>query len=116
MKTWKKWIPVIGLGVVALTACGSGASYRAGTYEGSGVGYNQQEKIRLSVTVAEDGSLYEIKILEQNETPEIGGKALDTLIEEVLRTNSPQVDAVSNATRTTEGFREALNEALEQAK
>lgn len=99
-----------------LMACGSSGKYKTGTFEGSGRGHSKEDPIKLSVTIDESGSIYEIKILDHAETEEIGGKALRTLADEAKRKNSADVDTVSGATRTSEGFRQALKEALGRAK
>ena len=101
---------------VVLVGCGGKSTYKPGTYEGSGKGYTEENPIRLSVTIGEDGAIYEIRVLEHKETEKIGGKALEQLIEDAKKNNTADVDSVSGATRTSEGFRAALREALEQAK
>nr|WP_072515151.1 FMN-binding protein [Ndongobacter massiliensis] len=103
------------LSALLLIGCGSKKEYAAGTYEGSGVGYNDQTPIKLSVTIAEDHSIYEIKVLEQQETETIGAKALETLCTAATEKNTAEVDTVSGATKTSAGFREALEDALGKA-
>ena len=66
------------------------------------------------MTVA-DSKIVNIEILEQNETPAIGGKALETLLEEAKAVGSAEIDGVSGATATTNAFVKALNDALTQA-
>lgn len=100
-----------------LTACGGGAGSRTpGTYVGEGRGYNRDKPIRLSVTIDESGAIYELKILSHKETEEIGGKALESLVTAAKEKNSADLDTISNATRTSEGFRQALEAALKQAE
>lgn len=103
--------------VLLISACGSSSSgYQAGTYEGVGRGYSDEGDIRLSVTIAEDGEIYEIKVLDSQETANIGGRALESLIEQAIKTNGETIDTISGATRTTEGFRDALSSALKQSE
>ena len=78
--------------------------------EGNGIG----GPVRVKVTVA-DSKIVNIEILEQNETPAIGGKALETLLEEAKAVGSAEIDGVSGATATTNAFVKALNDALTQA-
>jgi len=115
MNKWGKGIAAAAL-LIGLTACGSGDRYTAGTYEGKGKGYSAATSIRLSVTIGEDGAMHEIKVLEADETRDIGGKAIDKLISSAVAKNSAEVDTITGATRTSEGFREALKAALEQAQ
>lgn len=98
-----------------LTSCGSDHKLKAGTYEATGQGNAKETPIRLSVTIDESGKIYEMKILEHQETPQIGGKALDKLVEQATKENTADVDTISGATRTSEGFRDALRSALAQA-
>lgn len=103
--------------LVLLSSCGIGEQKpQAGTYVGEGRGYNKDTPIRLSVTIDESGAIYDLKILSHKETEEIGGKALDDLVEVAKEKNTADLDTVSGATRTSEGFRQALDRALEQAK
>lgn len=100
---------------VILTSCGTEKTRKAGTYEATGQGNAKETPIRLSVTIDESGKIYEMKILEHQETPQIGGKALDKLVEQATKENTAEVDTISGATRTSEGFRDALRAALAQA-
>lgn len=117
MKTRKK--PILSLLLIVcllvITACG-GPKFQAGTYEGQGKGISKETPIRISVSIDEDGEIYEVNILEEDETPDLGGKALDDLVQQVEEEKKETVDTVSGATRTSEGFQEALNEALDQAR
>lgn len=111
----KKLVWALSLGLLLLVGCSQDVSYNPGTYEGVGRGYSD-ENLRISVTIAEDGDIYEIRVLESGETEDIGGRALDTLVQDALASNGQEADTVSGATRTSEGFREALDDALDQAK
>lgn len=115
MKKFKYLIAALIL-CFLISACGSKGKYKTGTYEGSARGHSREMPIKLSVTIDESGAIYEIKILEHSETDEIGGKALKTLADEAKSKNTSDVDTVSGATRTSEGFRQALKGALEKAK
>lgn len=106
---------VFVLSILALAGCGKEVKLNPGTYEGVGKGYNAQQEIRLSVTIAEDGKIYDIKVLSSAETEHIGERALNQLIATVKEENKTEIDNISGATRTTEGFREALNDALQKA-
>ncbi len=108
---------VIGTGLFVFASCGiSSNSLKPGTYEGSGQGYDRETPIRLTVTIDETGSVYDCRILQHKETAEIGGKALDQLRQEAINKNGEKVDTVSGATRTSEGFRQAIKAALDAAR
>ncbi len=108
--------------VLILSACSFFTpKYKEGVYEGQALGYNKDKKpIRLSVAIDSKGKIRDITILEHNETDKIGGEALKVLIKEVLNSQDSiqdlEIDDVSNATQTSDGFKKALNDALEKAK
>jgi RnfABCDGE-type electron transport complex D subunit len=79
-----------------------------GVYRGSGQGRNGV--VTLDVTV-EGGRITAIAVVESQETPDIGGKALEQLIPAVVEAQGP-VDAVSGATLTSKAFDEAVRDAL----
>lgn len=58
-----------------------------------------------------DGKISAVRVIEANETPGIGTKALERLPEEAVRTNG-KADTVSGATVTSDAFRAALEDAL----
>lgn len=112
----KKLIIVVAslIMAISLTACGS--SYNEGTYEGEGQGYNQTDKIKVKVTVDADGKISAVDVVSHNETEEIGGAALDTVKAQAVEKNSAEVDNITGATMTVDGFKQAMNAALETAK
>ncbi len=82
-----------------------------GVYKG--VGNGRGGDISIEVTI-EDDIIRDIKVLSQNET---GGldTAIDTLSEEIIAKNTLDVDTVSGATVTSNGFIEAVTAALKTA-
>ncbi len=82
-----------------------------GTYQG--VGEGKGGDISIEVTI-EDDVITAINVLEQNETEGLD-QAIDTLTEEILRTNSLDVDTVAGASVTSNGFVEAVTAALATA-
>jgi fumarate reductase flavoprotein subunit len=89
------------------------AVYEPGHWQGIGEGYNGAIVVSVETDSA---SIIDIKVLEQNEDAMIGGDALRALKEYVLDTDSTDVDAVSGATQTSEGFLNAVNNALSNAR
>ncbi|MBC2856260.1 MAG: FMN-binding protein [Cetobacterium sp.] len=86
-------------------------------YEGTGEGYN--DKITVKIT-AKRNSKNEVRILKveaiNEDTPAIAGPALEKLISQTLAKQSYEVDAVSGATYTSEGYKEGLKKAVESVK
>jgi succinate dehydrogenase/fumarate reductase flavoprotein subunit len=62
-----------------------------------------------------NGTITSIEVISANETPEIGGKALEQLPEMVIAANSTDIDAVSGATITSKSFFAAVENAIAQA-
>ena len=85
------------------------AVFTPGTYEGTGTGYGGE--IKVSVTVDET-SITGIEVVEQTETESVGGAALPTLVDRVLSAQSANIDVVSGATYTSDGFLTAVREAI----
>ncbi len=92
----------------------SDAVYKDGTYTGKGssaIG----GKIEVSVTVS-GGKVASIQVLSHNESKDIGAKALDSLIGQAVSANGYQIDGISGATATSNGFAAAVQDALAQAQ
>ena len=87
--------------------------YNDGEYTGVGVGRNGE--IKLKVTVA-DGKVAAVEVLNHAESSDIGGAAMDKLCAQAVASNSAAIDGASGATMTSDGFRQALEAALAQAK
>lgn len=86
--------------------------YKDGTYIGTGYGY--RPGLEVSVTVSKD-KITSIEVLSNNETPRFGYRAINTVPQEIISAQSTNVDAVSGATRTSEGIIMAVETALSQA-
>ena len=70
--------------------------------------------IVVKVTYA-DGAIQNVEVLENNETPSRGGEALKVLPAAVVEAGSTQVDAVTGATITSNGFFAAVEDAIAKA-
>lgn len=99
---------IIGMLPVQVNA----AEYRDNTYRGTGKGLKGD--ITLDVTI-KDGKITEIKEVSQSETPSYWEKAM-SLLDTILEKQTTEVDAVSGATRSSNGIKEAVNSALAQAE
>ena len=68
----------------------------------------------VTVTIA-DGKIAAIASEGSQETPELGGKAIDILTEAMIENNTSGVDSVSGATVTSAMFKRAVSAALDEA-
>ncbi|MCX8721886.1 MULTISPECIES: FAD-binding protein [unclassified Lactobacillus] len=67
----------------------------------------------IKVCVTTDGNkIKDIEIIEQNESEDIGKKALKVIPQEIIKANSTQVDVVTGATRTSHAIQDAVSKAL----
>ncbi len=87
-------------------------SFTPGTYTGSGKGYGGQVQAR--VTFSETG-ITDIRVGQQRETAHVGDVALQTLPAKLIAANGLNVDAVSGATMSSFGLKEAVLNAADQA-
>lgn len=86
--------------------------YKDGTYTGEGVGF--RPGMQVSVTV-KNGNISNIEITSNNDTPGYFDQASSTIPSEIIKAQSTSVDAVSGATRSSNGIMEAVQNALETA-
>ena len=84
-----------------------------GTYEGTAQGYRGVIHVRLRI---DNGFMTEVEILDSREDRFVGGAAIDDLVELALLYNTADLDAISGATESSEGFLAALSSALESAR
>jgi electron transport complex protein RnfG len=83
-----------------------------GEYQGEGSGLFGP--IRVLVTV-KSGRVESVRVLAHQDTPEYANPAFVELAKAVIREQDPEVDAVSGATGSSEGFVSAVIDALEKA-
>lgn len=87
-------------------------AFTAGTYTGSGEGYNGP--VEVSVTF-DDKAVTAIEVTSSKETEHVGDIAFDILIPDMIKANGTGVDAVSGATFSSRALKEAVNAAAEEA-
>ena len=119
------------LTVFALTACGSqsapqattaattaaattaaaeaSSEAKAETLKGEADGFGGTVTAELTVT---DGTITDVVLTGDKETPTVGGAALETLKEQVLSANGPEIDGVSGATVTSTAVKNAVSKAM----
>ena len=109
--------------IIALMICGCQSTsnedttqqsqYKDGTYTTTAIGYGGSFQVD---TIIKDDKIEDIIVKENNETPSIGGVAIEQMISEMKKENKYDVDTISGATKTSQGLKEAVKEAFEQAK
>ena len=87
--------------------------YTPGTYEGSAKGFGGQVTVSITVDAA---SVTAVTSEGPDETANIGGAALADLDKQALEKQSADIDGVSGATVTSDGYKEALAMAIALAK
>ncbi|MBE5996795.1 MAG: flavocytochrome c [Lachnospiraceae bacterium] len=102
------------------TSSGSGASapdasgeYLPGTYTYESIGFGGP--VEVAVTVGESGGVTDVKITGDSETPDVGGKAIPQLAEQILTAQSAEVDGVSGASVTSQAVKDAASKAFMEA-
>ena len=104
---------LLGVLVFLLAACLSSAwFYEPGVYEGTGKGFNGPIRVRLTLSRA---GIEDIELLENDEYA-FAVSAMEDLLELALEYNTTNLDAISSATITSEGFLSALDDALQRAR
>ena len=82
---------------------------------GKGTGTGYKDDIKVSVET-DNGKIVAIKVLEINETKRIAEPAIKKLTEEIMAQQKVDVDNVAGATYTSLGFKEAVQNAKDNAK
>lgn len=89
-------------------------TYTDGTYTASAQGCLSE--VGVTVTITTGGKVTNVVIDASGETPELGGKAAETLSASLLAAGSTVgVDAVSGSTMTSDAVFAAMNDCLAQA-
>ena len=103
------------LGLILATALAGAVSaqetYTPGTYTGEATGMGT---LKAEVTVGETG-IESVVIDGPEETPTIGGAALEELTTQVMDSQGAEIDGVAGATITSEAVRVAVGKALAEA-
>jgi uncharacterized protein with FMN-binding domain/succinate dehydrogenase/fumarate reductase flavoprotein subunit len=88
---------------------------KPGTYEAEGSGYSWIGNLKMSVTVDET-TITDISVVDKNrESTTIFNSVIEYLIPRILENQSLAVDAITGATASSNGVKQAVRGALEQA-
>lgn len=88
-------------------------NYVDGTYTGTGKGNGGEITVEV---IVEGGNVTNVTLVSHSETPGIYEAAEKGVINNIIRTQSADVDTVTGATNSSNGIKEAVANALEQAK
>lgn len=87
--------------------------YNDGTYTTTANGYGGEFQVE---TIMKDDKIDDILVKEHNETPSIGGVAIEQMIKNMKAENKGDVDVISGATKTSQALKDAVLNALNKAK
>ena len=103
------------LSVVVVASCMPGGAHREqltdGTFEGLGAGRNGMIKIAVDV---KNHRIDAARVLAQSESP-FAQSGIDDMINRIIEAQSADVDAISGATLTTNGVKEAMKMAIDKS-
>jgi urocanate reductase len=97
------------LALLALCAAATAAPVTA-----DGVGLGKHGEIAVRVTF-DGGRITDVKVLKNHENPILAGKVFTEMKDEIVKTNSLGVPAISGATISSEGLRAAVADAAKKA-
>ena len=92
---------------LSLAACAK--KVETTTVEGEAEGYGGTIKAKVTL---EGDKIVGLELTGDKETPAVGGEALKTLQDEIVKAGTYEVDAVAGATWTSNGVFAAINNAL----
>lgn len=103
---------------LAIPGCGSSSSvaeagsWNDGTYTETAEG--KKGDFEVTVTI-ENGLIADISVGDNEETPDLGGVAIEEMPAEMIEAQSADVDGVSGATVTSDALKDAVTRCLEDA-
>jgi uncharacterized protein with FMN-binding domain len=101
--------------LLVFTGCGrsSTGKYKDGVYNGTAQGYGGELEVQVTIN---GGKITDIQLVRDQETPGISDTAKVQTVERIIQKGNTDIDLVSGATATSKGIRDAVQNALEQAK
>jgi len=105
--------PVTANTSTSVTTVSTNKKYKDGTYTGTGIGY--RPGLTVTVTIKSD-EITSIVVGTINDTPGFYERAVKTVPNEIITSQTTTVNTVSGATRTSEGIISAVSNALSKAK
>ena len=115
----REWLVIVFI-ILGLAAFAFEDIFKPKIYyaEGTGIGYNDDITLKVSAYKKKDKTIRVTNIeVEHADTDEIGGVAVQKLVDDIkARQKFEDFDFVAGATFTSEGFKEAFTEAIENIK
>ncbi|EOL41676.1 flavocytochrome c [Enterococcus phoeniculicola] len=110
----KMRVLIIGLLAIFLIAgCSSGNKAKdSGTFEGSGSGKHGDIKVEVAI---KEGKIDKINVLEQDENKVLAEPVYTELQETIIAENSADVDVISGSSATSEGYINAVKDAVKKS-
>lgn len=90
--------------------------FNPGTYEATSSIEGYGGSLTVEVTIGDDGAISNIVVTNHNESEDWYNRAVPALIDNIINTQSADVDAISGATYTSNAFIDAVRIALEKAQ
>ncbi len=94
-----------------LTMCAVPALAEGDRITATGVGQGIDGDVVVQVE-ADATTIYDVQVLEQNETPGLGSVAAEQLPGKIVEANSIAIDGISGATVTSNAIKDAIRQAL----
>lgn len=119
MKKTQKWFLSLAASALIFSGCSAkpqdkpaAGSMTAGAYTATSSGYAGEMEVTVTV---DEGKIISVQIGENNETPSVGGMAIEQLPEQIVAAQSIALDGISGATYTSNAILEAVKDCLTQA-
>lgn len=98
---------------IAVTACGTGAKWKDGTFTGAAEGMHGD--VTMSVTIS-GGKITKVDVVSQTETKGVSDAAFEQVPGKIIEKQGIEVDTVAGATISSKAIIGAVEEALGKAK
>ena len=110
MRKMKKSLNVLLLSILSiLLLFGCSTAKQSGKFEGVGTGKHGEIKVAVTIT---DAKITNIEVIEQGENKGLSEPVYEDLKEAIIAQNSADVDVVSGASATSEGYLAAVKDAI----
>lgn len=98
--------------IVVLSGCGSKNNWNDGQYDGTAEGMHGDVSVSIKI---EDGKITDINVTSQNETAGVGDVAIEKIPQEIIDSQSTDVEVVSGASESSKAIVAAVEDALQKA-
>ena len=106
-------VGVAAVGAVSMVGCSSGGSNSSVSGSATATAQGKGGDVEVTVTV-DGGKITAVDIKGDNETPSIGGVAIEEMPQQIIDAQSFDVEGTAGATLTSEAIKTAGQEAYDQ--